>query len=110
MAADCCVVLTTCGDRERAHIIARALVERHLAACVNMLPIDSVYTWQARLEETAEILLLIKITRADYAEVEKAILALHDYETPEIVALPIVEGSAGYLDWIEAVARRKAER
>jgi periplasmic divalent cation tolerance protein len=87
--------------------MARALVERRLAACVNMLPIDSVYTWEDRVEEAAEILLLFKIKRADYTEVEQAIRALHDYETPEIIALPIEHGFAGYLDWIETVTRRE---
>jgi periplasmic divalent cation tolerance protein len=103
---DYAVVLTTCGSREKAHAIARALVERRLAACVNMLPIDSIYTWQDQTEAAAEILLLIKIRRPDYAEVEQAIRALHDYATPEIVALPIEQGFAGYLDWIEAVTQR----
>jgi periplasmic divalent cation tolerance protein len=102
-----CVVLTTCGTPEKARAIAGALVDGGLAACVNMLPIDSIYTWQGRTEETAEILLLIKIKQADYAEVEQAIRTQHDYETPEIIALPIVEGSADYLGWIEAVTRRK---
>ncbi len=107
MAAAYCVVLTTCCTQERASGIARALVERRLAACVNMLPVDSIYTWQDRTEAASEILLIIKTRRADYAEVEQAIRALHDYETPEIVALPIEQGSAGYLDWIEAVTQRK---
>jgi periplasmic divalent cation tolerance protein len=107
MAAAYCVVLTTCGTRDKANAIAGALVERRLAACVNMLPIDSVYTWRDRIERASEILLLIKIKRADYAKVEEAIRALHDYETPEIIALPIKQGFAGYLDWIEAVTRRK---
>lgn len=110
MSVDCCIVLTTCEDREKAHGIARALVERRLAACVQMLPIDSIYSWQERVEEAAEILLLIKIQCAVYAEVESAILGLHDYETPEVVALPIAEGFGGYLDWIEAVTRRDAKR
>lgn len=101
------VVLTACGTREKARAIARALVERRLAACVQMLPIDSIYTWQERVEEAAEILLLIKCKQTDYAEIEQAIRALHDYETPEIVALPVEAGFAGYLDWIEAVTQRK---
>jgi periplasmic divalent cation tolerance protein len=101
-----CVVLTSCGTRENARAIASALVERRLAACVNMLPIDSIYTWRDKSEEAAEILLLIKIRQTDYAEIEQAIRSLHDYEMPEIVALPIVDGSAGYLDWIEAVTQR----
>jgi periplasmic divalent cation tolerance protein len=109
MTASYCVVLTTCSTPERANAIARALVERRLAACVNMLPVDSIYRWQDRTEAAAEILLIIKIKRADYAEVEQAIRALHDYETPEIVALPIEQGFASYLDWIEAVTQRKAD-
>ena len=107
MSASHCVVLTTCSTSENANAIARALVERRLAACVNMLPIDSVYTWRERTEAAAEILLLIKIRRPDYAEVEQAIRALHDYETPEIIALPIEQGFSGYLDWIDAVTQRK---
>jgi periplasmic divalent cation tolerance protein len=103
-----CVVLTSCGTRDKASAIARALVERRLAACVQMVPIESVYTWQGRVEEAAEILLLVKIKQADYPEVEQAIRALHDYATPEIVALPIEQGFAGYLDWVDAVTARKA--
>lgn len=104
--SDYCVVLTACGTREKARAIAGALVERRLAACVQMLPIDSVYTWQERVAEAAEILLLVKCKRTDYVKIEQAIRALHDYETPEIVALPVEAGFAGYLDWIEAVTRR----
>jgi periplasmic divalent cation tolerance protein len=107
MAAEYRVVLTACGTRENACTIARALVERRLAACVQMLPIDSIYTWQECVEEAAEMLLLIKIKATDYAEIEQAIRALHDYETPEIVALPVEVGSADYLAWIEAVTRRQ---
>ncbi|HLH12000.1 MAG TPA: divalent-cation tolerance protein CutA [Methylovirgula sp.] len=109
MTADFCVALTTVPNRERARAIARTLVEQRLAACVQMLPIESVFTWQDRLEESAEILLLIKIKRADYAQLQQAILSLHDYETPEIIALPIVEGSAPYLEWIKATTRRKSQ-
>jgi periplasmic divalent cation tolerance protein len=107
--SDYCVVLTACGTREKARAIARALVGRSFAACVQMLPIDSVYAWQECVEEATEILLLIKCKRTDYAKIEQAIRALHDYETPEIVALPVEAGFAGYLDWIEAVTRRKEE-
>jgi periplasmic divalent cation tolerance protein len=107
MAASYCVVLTTCCTSEQANTIAHGLVERRLAACVTLLPVDSIYTWQDRTQAASEILLIIKIREADYAEVEEAIRALHDYETPEIVALPIEKGSAGYLDWIAAVTQRK---
>jgi periplasmic divalent cation tolerance protein len=107
MAAKYRVVLTACGTRENARDLARALVERRLAACVQMLPIDSIYTWQDCVEEGAEILLLIKCKETDYGEIEELIRALHDYETPEIVALPVEAGFAGYLDWIEAVTQRQ---
>jgi periplasmic divalent cation tolerance protein len=101
------VVLTTCANQDQAKTIARALVDQRLAACVQMLPIASVYRWRGEVEEAAEILLFIKIKSEDYAGVEKAIRALHDYETPEIVALPIAEGSADCLKWIEEVTRKE---
>ncbi len=103
-----CVVLTACGTRDNARNIAKALVERRLAACVQMLPIDSIYRWRERIEEAAEILLLIKCKEVDYGAIEKAIRALHGYETPEIVALPVEAGFADYLKWIDAVTRRES--
>ncbi len=103
------VVVTTCADRDAAQSMARALVERRLTACVQMLPIASVYRWQEEIEEAGEILLLFKIKSEDYEEVEKSILALHDYETPQIVALPIAQGSADYFDWITQATRKKPE-
>ncbi len=99
------VLLTSCADREQAKALARALVELRLAACVQMLPIESVYEWQGKIEEAAEILLVCKIKRTDYAEAEKTILSLHSYETPEIVMLPIEQGFGGYLAWIDKVTR-----
>jgi periplasmic divalent cation tolerance protein len=99
------IVLTTCDDRDRAKAIARALVEKRLAACVQILPIDSVYSWEGQIEEAAELLLLCKIKRADYADVAAAIQASHNYTTPEIVEIPIEAGSADYLAWIDKVTR-----
>jgi periplasmic divalent cation tolerance protein len=99
------VLLTTVPDKAAARTMAWALVERHLAACVQMLPIDSVYAWQGELEDVAEILLICKIKRSDYAEVEAAILKLHSYETPEIVMLPIEAGLSTYLGWIDTVTK-----
>jgi periplasmic divalent cation tolerance protein len=107
MTAKYQVVLTACGTRENARAIAAALVERRLAACVQMLPIDSIYTWRECIEEAAEILLLIKCKEMDYGAIEKAIRTLHDYQTPEIVALPVEVGFADYLEWVEAVTRRQ---
>jgi periplasmic divalent cation tolerance protein len=99
------VLLTTCADRAQAKALAAALVERRLAACVQMLPIEAVYTWQGKIEEAAEMLLICKITGADFAEAEALILALHSYETPEIVMLPIEAGFSGYLSWIDQVTK-----
>lgn len=99
------VLLTTAPDKGAAQRLAKALIEGRLAACVQMLPIDSVYAWQGKIEEAAEILLICKIKRADYAEVEAAILKLHSYATPEIVMLPIEAGLSAYLGWIAAVTK-----
>ncbi len=109
MAGAYVVLLTTCADQDTARTIATALVERHLSACVQMLPIGSIYTWKGQLEEAREILLLAKIRSEDYADVERAILALHSYETPEIVTVPIEQGFAAYLNWIDEATRREPE-
>jgi periplasmic divalent cation tolerance protein len=96
------VVVTTCGSAGEALRIAGALVERKLAACVNIqqVPVRSIYRWKGRIESAKEFLLLIKTSRKRFAELEKAIRRLHSYEVPEIIALPIVAGSTKYLAWI----------
>ncbi|MBS1134363.1 MAG: cutA [Burkholderiaceae bacterium] len=95
------VVLTNCPDVEVADRIARTIVEQRLAACVNRLaPVESVYRWQGALERVTEVPLLIKTTRERYAEIEQAIRALHPYEVPEIIAMPISAGLASYLRWV----------
>ena len=97
------LVLTQCPDQETAERIAGSLVERRLAACVNILgPCRSVYRWQGEIERAEEIPLLIKTTRAGYPELEAAILALHPYQVPEIVALPLDQGLPAYLAWVQA--------
>jgi periplasmic divalent cation tolerance protein len=103
------VVLVTCGSRKEARKIARTLVERRLAACVNEIgvPVTSVYRWKSKVEMAKEFLLVIKTTKKRFAAMGEAIRELHTYEVPEIIALPIVEGSRAYLDWIrESVERR----
>jgi periplasmic divalent cation tolerance protein len=100
--SDCVQVLTTAGSEEEAGRIASALVERRLAACVQVVgPIVSRYRWQGAVEEEREWQCLAKTTGAAYERVEAAIRELHSYEEPEIVATPIVAGSSGYLAWIE---------
>ena len=99
---DCVQVLTTAGSEEEAGRIAELLVERRLAACVQVLgPIVSSYRWQGAIEEAREWQCLAKTTRSAYASVEAAIREVHSYDEPEIIATPIVAGSAGYLAWIE---------
>jgi periplasmic divalent cation tolerance protein len=94
------VVLVTAGSREEAQAIARTLVETRLAACVTLLPIQSVYTWNGDIQSDEEWQLLIKTDLAKFSALEAKIQELHSYEVPEIVALPIVAGSMPYLNWI----------
>jgi periplasmic divalent cation tolerance protein len=99
-------VLTTAGSEEEAQRIATLLVDRRLAACVQVLgPIVSRYRWQGAVEEAEEWQCLAKTEAARYPEVEAAIRDVHSYEEPEIVATPIVAGSQGYLGWISAEVR-----
>jgi periplasmic divalent cation tolerance protein len=96
------IVLTTASSVEEARKIAQALVDRRLAACVNIVPqIESIYRWQGKVETASEWLLLIK-TQADAFEgVRATIEALHSYEIPECIMLALDAGSQEYLDWIE---------
>ncbi len=94
------IVLTTTSTREEASRIARALVERQLAACVNIVAIESVYRWKNKIENAQEWLLLVKTTAEAFDELEGAIKELHSYELPECVVMPIEGGSEEYLDWI----------
>jgi periplasmic divalent cation tolerance protein len=100
---DALIVITNAPDRTVAEKIAYALVERKLAACVNILgDCTSIYRWQGKIETAGEVPLLIK-TRADiYAEVEAAIKSLHPYELPEILGVPVECGSSDYLAWVNA--------
>jgi len=94
-------VVTTIDDEKLARGMAEALVEKRLAACVQVVgPITSVYQWKGRVETVQEWQCLVKTRKVLYEAVEQAIKALHHYETPEIIALPIENGSAEYLGWI----------
>jgi periplasmic divalent cation tolerance protein len=98
---DTLLVLSNLPDRAAADRVAQALVERRLAACVNILaPCRSVYRWQGALESAEEHPVLIKTTADRYAALEEALRALHPYEVPEIIALPLAAGHAGYLQWV----------
>ena len=95
------LVLTTCGSLEEARSIAHALVDRQLAACVNIAPqIESVYRWQGEVETATECLLLIKTTIDAFDRVREALSELHSYELPECIQIGIEDGSAAYLEWI----------
>ncbi len=96
------VVLTTCGSQEEAQRIARALVEQRLAACVNFTaPVQSVYWWQGGIEQEQEVILIVKSRRELFPKLAETLRALHSYEVPELIALPIVDGLAAYLDWMD---------
>lgn len=95
------LVLTTLPDQAAAERVASALISSHAAACVSILSeCRSVYRWQGAVEQASEVPLLIKTTQSAYPRLEQAIRDLHPYELPEIVAIPVVAGLAGYLDWV----------
>lgn len=97
------VVLSTCETVAEARQVARALVEARLAACVNIVNgMRSVYRWKGAVEEADEILLFIKTSRALLPEVRSTIEKIHSYELPEVIALPIVDGSERYLEWLSS--------
>jgi len=100
------LVLTNLPDRESAEKLADALIEARVAACVNILaPCRSVYRWKGAVQHDDEHPVLIKTSAERYAALEQAIRALHPYELPEIVAVPIERGLSAYLDWVAAETR-----
>ena len=101
MDDDPIVVFMTAANGEEATRLADMLVGAHLAACVQILPeMESVYRWQGKIERQPEVLLIAKTTIAKFDDLEREVRALHSYDTPEIVAVPIVTGSAPYLEWL----------
>jgi periplasmic divalent cation tolerance protein len=96
------VVLTTCDSEAQAERIARHLLEKRVAACVNILPhARSIYRWKDAIEDTAEFVLLIKSRRDLFAALRTELSAVHTYEVPEILALPVIDGSQEYLTWLD---------
>jgi periplasmic divalent cation tolerance protein len=103
MPVNALVVLVTCPTAERAAELARAVVEERLAACGNVVPgLRSIYRWEGKVQDDAEALLVLKTTRERFEALRERVLALHPYEVPEVIALPIEAGSAPYLAWIAA--------
>jgi periplasmic divalent cation tolerance protein len=101
--ADYGLMLTTTSTRDEAQKIARLLTDEKLAACVQLLPIESFYLLQGQTQNEAEVLLLIKTRSALFEQAAARIKAVHSYSVPEIVGMPFTAGFSGYLDWIGAV-------
>ena len=104
------IVLSTCASPEEAERIARTLVEKKLAACVNILPaVRSLYRWKDAIQDDQESLLVIKSSRGLFSDLRSEIEKVHSYEVPEVIATPIVEGSEGYLLWLDRELARTEE-
>jgi periplasmic divalent cation tolerance protein len=98
---DALVVLVTAPSADQAAALARALVEERLAACGNVIPgLRSIYRWEGQVQDEPEALLVLKTTRSRFEALRERVLALHPYEVPEVIALPVEVGSAPYLAWI----------
>jgi len=106
MSNDFCIVLTTFAKIEDAKPLVDNLLNKQLAACIQCFPIQSYYTWKGKVENDNEVLLVIKTRNSMYQEVEKEIKLNHSYETPEIVQIPITNGSNEYLDWMSQNIRK----
>jgi len=103
---DALVVLVTAPSPDQAAELARALVEERLAACGNVLPaIRSIYRWEGKVHDDAEALLVLKTTRGRFEALRERVIALHPYDVPEVLALPVAAGSAPYLAWLAAETR-----
>jgi len=97
------VCMITCAKQEAAQVIARALVQERLAACVNLIPgVRSIYTWEGAVCDDDEVLCLVKTTVGRFAAMRDRVLRLHTYATPEIIGLPITHAHGPYLDWLRA--------
>jgi len=101
------MIITTTASKESAKEIARLLVERKLAACGQIFPIESIYFWQGKVCEENETMLLIKSRTALFEEIKTAIKENHSYEVPEIIQIPITNGLPGYLKWIGDCTHRE---
>jgi periplasmic divalent cation tolerance protein len=109
-ASEAIVVLITTPNTDEAARLAEMLVGQRLAGCVQILPeIESIYRWQDKIEGQKEVLLIAKTTKSTFERLEKEVRAIHSYETPEIVALPLTAGSAPYLEWLGSNVTADAE-
>jgi periplasmic divalent cation tolerance protein len=100
------LIFITSANKKEAERIAQELIKHKLAACVNIVKdIKSVFWWQARVDKADEILLIAKSTKAKFNRIVKKVKSLHSYDVPEIIALPIIAGNKGYLEWIDEAVR-----
>jgi len=100
------VVFVTCGSEEEALKIAHSLVEERIAACVNLVsPVRSIYRWEGKIWDEKEWILIVKTRKERFEELGRKVKSLHSYSVPEIIGLPIVEGSASYLKWLEEMTK-----
>ncbi|HHL32402.1 MAG TPA: divalent-cation tolerance protein CutA [Oceanospirillales bacterium] len=105
MKSEFCIILITCANHQEAQVISSALLEKHLAACIQASQIESSYWWQGTIEMAKETRLMIK-TRLDlFDEIAVTINKLSSYENPEIIALPIIQAATEYLDWVDATIK-----
>jgi periplasmic divalent cation tolerance protein len=103
------VIMVTARSRRECRKIARRLVEEKLAACVNITqPVQSVYRWEGKVTQDKEFLMFIKTKRALFPEIRVEISLIHSYHTPEIICLPIIDGSPNYLQWLGESVRKPA--
>jgi len=101
------IAISTAPDREIARHLARVLVEEQLAACVNLFePIESIYRWQDRIEQSSEVMLIVKTTRSRLPALDRRLRELHPYELPELLAWEVAGGSADFISWVIAQTRR----
>ena len=104
------VVVTTVGNEEQAYTIARKIVARRQAACVNILPgMRSIYRWKGKIRKDGELLLLVKTLEGEYEAVAATIRELHSYELPEILSFPVGQGDPGFLAWIAESVDKEAD-
>ena len=105
------VVLVTATSKMEAQKISKVILNKRLAACVNIIPgLTSFFSWKGKIQKATELLLLIKTKKSLFKRLEKEVKAIHSYSVPELIALPILEGSKDYLDWLKLETTAKLSK
>jgi periplasmic divalent cation tolerance protein len=108
MTTQLLTLMTTLPDRDSARQLAQTLVGEQLVACVNILPgVESIYLWQGKIEQSDEVLLLIKVPETGYESVQQRLKTLHPYQVPELIALPVVKALPEYVQWAHHAMHRQ---